>query len=189
MPMNLAHRVLCRSSSWNRSAEREFVPWTLEHVELGDHVLEIGPGFGATTRVLVDIAPRLTAVEIDLDSAARLQRIHGEAVEVVCGDATALDLPDDSYSAAVCFTMLHHVPDAVLQDRLFSEAYRVLRPGGVFAGSDSRASLRMRMLHIGDTYVPVDPARLPDRLRRAGYEDVHVDSNARRFRFRARKPA
>lgn len=186
--MNRIHRVLCRSAAWKRAAEDEVVPWTLEHVDLGERALEIGPGFGATTRVLVHRVPRLTAVEIDGDSAARLRRMFGPVVEVVGGDATAMPLPDEVYSAALCFTMLHHVPSADLQDRLFAEAFRVLRPAAMFAGSDSQRSLRMRLLHVGDTYVPVDPMALPDRLRRAGFEDVHVDSTARRFRFRARKP-
>ena len=34
--------------------------------------------------------------------------------------------------------MLHHVPTDRLQDRLFAEAFRVLRPGGVFAGDRGR---------------------------------------------------
>jgi hypothetical protein len=61
----------------------------------------------------------------------------------------------------------------------------VLRPGGTFAGSDSRVNLRFRLLHIGDTMVAVDPETLPDRLRAAGLEDVDVDVVPRSLRFRA----
>ena len=61
------------------------------------------------------------------------------------------------FSSVVCFTMLHHVPTPPLQDRLCAEAFRVLGPGGVFAGSDGVHSLGCRIVHIGDTYNPVLP--------------------------------
>jgi hypothetical protein len=85
--------------------------------------------------------------------------------------------------------MLHHVPSFEQQDRLFTEAARVLRPGGTFAGLDSRLSLRFRLLHVGDTMVAVDPATLPNRLHVAGLVDVRTDLGARSFRFRASRPS
>ena len=45
---------------------------------------------------------------------------------------------DATFSAVVCLTMLHHLPDPELQDRLFAEVHRVLGPGGVFCGSDNQ---------------------------------------------------
>jgi SAM-dependent methyltransferase len=81
--------------------------------------------------------------------------------------------------------MLHHLPDPAAQDRLFAEARRVLRPGGVFAGSDSRVSLRFRLYHVADTMTPVDPDALPDRLATAGFTDVRTSVSPRAFRFRA----
>ncbi|MGF2943894.1 SAM-dependent methyltransferase, partial [Mycobacterium sp. Lab-001] len=79
------------------------------------------------------------------------------------------------------------VPTAELQDRLFAEAFRVLRPGGVFAGSDSISSLRFRMLHVHDTCNPIPPKTLPDRLRANGFGGVRVDVRGGRLRWRARK--
>jgi hypothetical protein len=77
--------------------------------------------------------------------------------------------------------MLHHVPSPALQDRLFAEARRVLRPGGVFRAMDSRPSLAFRLLHVGDTMVPVDPDALPGRLSSAGFASSKVHTGARRF--------
>jgi SAM-dependent methyltransferase len=99
-----------------------------------------------------------------------------------------MPFPDETFSAVLSFTMLHHVPSSGLQDRLFAEACRVLRPGGIFVGSDSRWSLRMWLYHLADTLVPIDPKQLPDRLRAAGFEEVNVEALGGRFRFRARRP-
>ena len=68
-----------------------------------------------------------------------------------------LQLPDAEFSSVVCFTMLHHVPTPALQDQMFSEAFRVLQPGGAFAGSDGVPSLMFRVMHFGDTCNPDRP--------------------------------
>lgn len=61
-----------------------------------------------------------------------------------------------------------------MQDRLFAEARRVLRPGGVFAGSDGIDNVDWRDFHGGDTCVPVDPDDLPRRLTTAGFAEADV---------------
>jgi len=185
--MNLAHRRLCSSARWAKHVEDELLPWALADVELGDNTLEIGPGYGAILRVLVNRTPNLTSVEIDTPLAERLQRLYGNRARIINGDGTNTELPADEFSSVVSFTMLHHVPTGELQDRLFSEAFRVLRPGGVFAGSDSLASLPFRILHFRDTCNTVTPGTLPDRLRAAGFGEVQVESHGRRLRWRALK--
>jgi SAM-dependent methyltransferase len=108
---------------------------------------------------------------------------------VQCGDATAMPFPDQAFSGAVCFTVLHHVPSPTLQDRLLAEVYRVLRPGGIFAGTHSMQSLLMTIFHIRDTMLLVDPAGLERRLETAGFRDAKVEIGAARFRFLARRPS
>jgi SAM-dependent methyltransferase len=99
-----------------------------------------------------------------------------------------MSYPDEAFDGAVSFTMLHHVPSEALQNRLLAEVARVLRPGGVFAGTDSLYSRSFRLLHLLDTMVVVDPGTLPERLREAGFGDVQVDAlKPYAFRFRARK--
>jgi ubiquinone/menaquinone biosynthesis C-methylase UbiE len=109
-------------------------------------------------------------------------------VAVVNADASSLPFSANSFSGAVAFTMLHHVPSPKLQDRILAEVWRVLRPGGVFAGSDSRWSLAMPIVHLFDTMVLVPPETLPARLQATGFTDVSVDNAKGRFRFSARKP-
>ncbi len=184
------HNVYCSSARWARTAETELVPWGLKGVELGDDLLEIGPGFGATSRVLARRPGSLTILELEADYCERLRDDLGERAEVVQGDATQVPFEDDRFSGVACFTMLHHIPSPELQDRLFAEALRVLRPGGVFAGTDSIGhGILFKLIHIGDTLVLVDPDGLPGRLQAAGFEEVAVETSPRSLKFRARKPA
>ena len=185
--MNRLHQRLCASTIWARYAQRALVPWVLDYVGGAEDVLELGPGYGVTTRALAACLAKVTALEVDADLAEQLDsRI--EDVRVVHGDRAAMPFEDESYDGVVCFTMLHHVPSAQAQDRLFAEAYRVLRPGGVFAGSDSRASTLLRLIHSSDTLVVVDPDTLDGRLAAAGFEQIRIDKRRESFRFSARRP-
>ena len=185
--MNRIHRWYCSSDRWRRTVGEKLLPWVLRGAELGDDVLEIGPGPGLTTDVLRARVPRLTSVEVDARLASALQeRVQGTNVRVLHGDATRLELPDASFSGAIACTMLHHVPSPELQDRLLAEVRRVLRPGGVFVGSDSLTSALFRLVHVADTLVPVDPHGFAARLERAGFVDPEIRVAGRSFRFRAR---
>ena len=176
--MNEAHKQ-CGSDEWRAMVRDTILPWSIGDIDLGDDVLEVGPGYGATTDVLAESVPRLTAVEIDPDLAAMLVERFAStpSVSIVTGDATALDLPDDRFTGAACFTMLHHVPTAELQDALFAEVARVVRPGGALVAGDSIASDDLEAHHEGDTYNPIDPGTLAARLTAAGFRDVEVRTN------------
>ena len=187
--MNRIHRKLCSSPEWAKSVAAR-LPQVTDKVELGAEVLEIGPGYGATTRVLAERIPNLTALEVDEASAMRLAGELTGDVRVVHGDGARMPFPDNDFSGVVCFTMLHHVPTKQAQDDLFGEAYRVLAPGGVFAGSDSQLNFRFRMLHIGDTMNVVDATTLSRRLTAAGFTDIEIEHEPKRIvRFWARKAA
>ncbi len=187
--MNRIHNLLCSSSWWSRRVQDKLIPFGLSGVELGDDVLEIGPGFGATTRQLVDrVDHKLTVLELEPRYCERLRRSLGERVEVVQGDATALPFDGGRFSSVLCFTMLHHIPAREQQDRAFGEIARVLAPGGTFAGTDSVGNGALfKLIHLGDTLLTIDPDEMPGRLQRSGLEDARVDRRERSFRFRARK--
>ena len=86
----------------------------------------------------------------------------------------------EQFSSVVCMTMLHHLHDPAEQDRLFAEACRVLRPGGVLCGSDNLGrGIRFRLIHIGDTRTVVPPETLPSRLTQAGFDRVDVRVGSR----------
>jgi ubiquinone/menaquinone biosynthesis C-methylase UbiE len=188
--MNILHRRYCRSDGWRQAVHRGMMPWVLDEVELGANVLEIGPGPGVTTDWLRERVASLTCVEIDRELADALKaRLGGTNVKVVEGDATRMEFADASFDAAVCFTVLHHVPSREFQDRLLAEAYRVLKLGGWFYGSDSTTSFRFRLFHVFDTCVPIEPDGFAARLEAAGFAEVQIEKRPQynTFKFRARR--
>ncbi len=187
--MNIVHRWYCKSDMWAKRLTKGMTVAT-QDLDLGDNLLEIGPGPGVSTDWLRERVQHLTAVEIDHKLARALsQRMEGTNVTVVEGDATELDFPDNTFSAVSSFTMLHHVPTPELQDKLLAEACRVLEPGAPFFGSDSTPNFLWNIFHVFDTRMPVDPDAFAGRLEAAGFEEVAMSTFATDFGFRARKPS
>ncbi|MDE0133030.1 MAG: class I SAM-dependent methyltransferase [bacterium] len=187
--MNRIHDWYCKSARWKRLMVDHVLPDVLDGVDLQGRVLEIGPGPGLVTAALLECGVAgLTTVEIDPRAAERLRGRFGSSVTVHTGSASDLPLADQSFDVVVCCTMLHHVPTAAEQDDILAECRRVLAPGGVLAGSDSKTSPRLRMFHLWDTYNPVDPAGLEARLAGAGFDGVLVTESEKRFLFKATAP-
>jgi SAM-dependent methyltransferase len=187
--MNEAHLNFLASPEWAHMVETELLPWIESAGDLGDEVLEIGPGPGVTTDLLRKRVDHLTAVEMDPSLGAALQeRLAGTNVNVIVADATRAGLPANHFSTAACFSVLHHMSSADLQDQLFAELHRVLRPGGLFVGQDSLDLEPIRLGHTDDIFTPVDPEELDSRLAAAGFGETKTDILGYHFRFASRKP-
>ncbi|MGD9703577.1 MAG: class I SAM-dependent methyltransferase [Acidimicrobiia bacterium] len=191
--MNRLHLEHLVTDEWRSTLGDRVLPFafgTRTAADLGADVLEVGPGPGLTTDLLRPQLPALTAVELDPDLAAALaDRLAGTNVDVVQADATVMPFDDGRFTGAVTFTMFHHVPTSDMQNRLFAEVLRVLRPGGLLIANDSVASDELAEYHVDDVYNPVDPATLGDRLRSIGYVDVEVRANPYAWACHARCPA
>jgi ubiquinone/menaquinone biosynthesis C-methylase UbiE len=175
LTVNENHANLLGTPEWAAHLHDDILPVVTSGVDLGENMLEIGPGPGAATEWLRHHVRRLIAVELDADAADALrERFAHTNVSVVVGDATALDYPDGSFDSVGMFTMLHHVPTPALQNALLAEALRVLRPGGTLVGSDSLASDGLHHFHAGDTYNPVEPAALLTRLQTLGFGPITI---------------
>jgi ubiquinone/menaquinone biosynthesis C-methylase UbiE len=186
--MNEHHARVCGSAEWAQHLQTDILPPLTRDVDLGDDMLEIGPGPGAATGWLRQKVARLTAVEVDEDAAAQLAATYADTnVRITTGNATELGYPDETFDSVGMFTMLHHVPTGALQNKILAEAFRVLRPGGVLVGSDSLGSTDLHEFHEGDVYNPVEPASLLTRLQTIGFGRLTL-SVAWSLAFVARKP-
>jgi SAM-dependent methyltransferase len=186
--MNENHTQLCPSPEWAQHIQDDVLPSLVNIASLGEYMLELGPGPGAATQWLQPRVRQLVAVEPD-ETAAKLltERFAGTNVEVVIADASDMHFASDTFDSVGSFTMLHHVPTFAGQQLTLLEAFRVLKPGGIFLGSDSLGSNDLHHFHSGDDYNPVDPASFLTRLLAVGFTQltIVVDGD---LRFVARKP-
>ncbi len=190
LPMNSGHLAFLASDEWARMLRSDLLPWLTADGELGDDVLELGPGPGRTTDLLRERAAQVTAVELDERLAQTLaDRLSDSNVAVVQGDATQTGLEPNRFSAVTCFHVLHHVPTVQLQDQLFAEACRVLRPGGTFLFADAldQPGVRQRHAAESETFLPVDPRGLAHRLQLAGFGESQIEQGDYQLLCRARK--
>lgn len=187
--MNQHHLEMLSSPLWATMLEEDLLPWLGTVGDLGDDVLEVGPGPGLTTDLLRQRTARLTAVEVDTGLAGDLaRRLAGTNVEVVNASAAATGFATGRFSGAACFAVLHHAASSETQDQILAEIRRVLRPGGILVGSEGYDNEGTREAHVDDVFVPIDPDTLPRRLERLGFIDALVDRGDFHFRFCARKP-
>jgi len=174
--MNEHHAQVCPSREWQEHMQTVILPRLTRDLELGDEMLEVGPGPGATTDWLRHRVKRLTAVEIEPAAAVKLRSrfADDDRVVILDGDAAHLPFADNTFDSAGSFTMLHHVPTERQQNAILAEILRVLRPGGVLIASDSLASVQLHEFHVDDTYNPIEPSGLLPRLRTIGFAEVTV---------------
>jgi phosphoethanolamine N-methyltransferase len=95
-----------------------------------------------------------------------------------------LPFADGSFDVVFSKDALLHVPD---KEALFSDIFRVLRPGGVFAASDwlishdgePSADMKAYVAAEGLSFAMASPARYRLAMERAGFGDITVsDRNA-----------
>jgi ubiquinone/menaquinone biosynthesis C-methylase UbiE len=187
--MNAAERLFCSSSLWRYLTAHKVLPWILSGVQLGDHLLEIGAGYGAATPQLARHVSRVTSLEYDYQSLRKLKSQISSAASPVCGDASVLPFAPQVFSAALAVLVLHHLKSPQLQDRVFAEVFRVLRPGAIFLAFEIPDSWLHHIGHIGSTFTPLAPDSVSPRLISAGFINIAVDARASAFRFAAIRPS
>ncbi|NIO41233.1 MAG: 16S rRNA (adenine(1518)-N(6)/adenine(1519)-N(6))-dimethyltransferase, partial [Burkholderiales bacterium] len=82
---------------------------------LGDHLVEIGPGFGALTGLLLDVVGRMDAIEVDRDAARSLEdRFADRHLRVHCADFLEFDLTSLGSSLRLVGNLPYHISTPIL---------------------------------------------------------------------------
>jgi SAM-dependent methyltransferase len=142
--------------------------------------VEVACGPGLIARAM---APRVgTVIGLDLTPAmidkARADAADAGVVNVSfdLGDATALDLPDDSLDGAITRFSLHHIPAPI---RVLEEMRRVVKPGGFVVVADhvtdddgAAAAWHEEIERLRDPshWACLTPSRIADLAAGAGLE-------------------
>jgi tocopherol O-methyltransferase len=102
-------------------------------IQPGDCVCDIGSGYGASARYIArKFQAKVTALTIVPAQHAHAQATHpgDDNPRYLLRDWLTNDLPDAAFDAAYAIESTEHMEDKA---RAFSEAFRVLRPGGRLA--------------------------------------------------------
>lgn len=98
-------------------------------------VLDVGGCWGWHWRNILDIRPDVKIVIVDFVRANLLhaKKVLGDLINssvfLLHNDATCLDIPDNAIDCYWSVQALQHIPDF---NKAIDEAYRVIRPGGLF---------------------------------------------------------
>ncbi len=111
-------------------------PWMKQTIDFGiakgKKLLEIGHGIGTDLLTFHEAGAEVYGIEITEEHhhlAEKNFQLHGRTCVLKLCDAAEIDFPSNYFDIVYSHGVLHHTPDTV---RCISEAYRVLKPGGLF---------------------------------------------------------
>src|SRR5688500_17038849 len=109
-------------------------PFALGALERGEVVLDLGSGAGTDSLVaaqMVGSEGRVTGIDMTHEMLAKARAAAAEMVasnvEFIEGEVETLPFEDERFDVVISNGVIDLIPD---KDAVFSEIYRVLRPGG-----------------------------------------------------------
>src|SRR5256884_8660732 len=161
-------------------------PTALAELAPGETVLDLGSGGGIDVLLSARrVGPSGMAYGLDMTDemlalARENQRKAGVGnVEFLKGEIESIPLPDGSVDVVISNCVINLSAD---KDRVLAEAFRVLKPGGRFAGSDvvvrgavPPAIRRSVELWIGCVAGAPEERGYREKLARAGFEAIDLE--------------
>jgi|SRR5437016_10856 len=161
-------------------------PTALAKLNPGEVVLDLGSGGGIDVLLSAKrVGPTGKAYGLDMtDEMLALanenkRKAGAENAEFLKGEIEHIPLPDSSVDVIISNCVINLSAD---KDRVFREAFRVLRPGGRLAVSDvvtrGEVDPRIRqniLLWVGCVAGALEESEYRDKLASAGFEQVDVE--------------
>jgi len=161
-------------------------PTALAKLNAGEVVLYLGSGGGIDVLLSAKrVGPTGKAYGLDMtDEMLALanenkRKAGAENVEFLKGEIEHIPLPDNSVDVIISNCVINLSAD---KDRVFAEAFRVLRPGGRLAVSDvvtrGEVDPRIRqniLLWVGCVAGALEESEYRDKLASAGFEQVDIE--------------
>jgi SAM-dependent methyltransferase len=145
-------------------------PWMPRVIDFdvarGKRLLEIGHGMGTDLLTFCEHGAEVYGIDITAEHhrlATRNFEVHGRQAVLKLCDAASIDFPSEFFDVVYSHGVLHHTPDTV---RCISEAYRVLKPGGLFILSLYHRYSAFHFAHL------LNRGILKGELRRLGYRGL-----------------
>ena len=145
------------------------------------NVLDVGSGLGGVARTIADTAGcRVTGIDLTkefCDAATAISRWVNldDKTEFQQGDATNLPFSDNQFDRAITVHVAMNIPQ---KNRMYEEARRVLKPGGIFAVYDILQGEGGEMLYpapwAGEPSIShlASPNEMERLLKNAGFKIV-----------------
>lgn len=118
-----------------RSRYEDTDPWMKRVIPFeigrGKKLLEIGYGIGSDLLTFAEHGAEVHGIDITEEHhrlASQNFKLHGRKADLKIEDAAAINFPSGSFDIVYSHGVLHHASNTV---RCISEAYRVLKPGGL----------------------------------------------------------
>lgn len=141
---------------WVAADKMAFGPWRNE-IQKGKWLIDIGCAQGRSTFKVMDLDIHILGMDVSkhLVRQAITRYRHGNyraQATFIAADASRLPIADNVMDYILIYGVLHHLPDPKKTCR---EVGRVLKPGGIYFGSENNVTVFRKLFDILQAIFPI----------------------------------
>ena len=137
---------------------KENLPWYLDSIEPGMHILDVGCGHGIHSGRAANKDTKIVALDYSLDNLQTAQALYknNKNIQFMRGDLeNSLPFPENAFDLVLMLDVIEHIYKRI---PLLQEIRRVLRPQGVLlVSAPNRDTSWKRQLRAADLPYVTDP--------------------------------